>query len=239
VKHKNKKDLKVLHTSDLHLEFPGDRGCECLRGVVNLALEEEVDMLISAGDLFDHGRVEDEVVSFAVEQLKRLNVPVILLPGNHDCLISGSAYDREALWENSSHIQLITEPEGEMLELPELGISIWGKSIASLEENMRPLEGIPRPVKNGDWYIALAHGYFVDNRRGVFPSYHITEEEITNCGWDYIAMGHIPLFRCVCAGPVKAYYSGSPTITGGVAMIELSRKKGVNVSQCPLVSTIL
>ena len=46
----------------------------------------EVDMLLIAGDLFDHNRVPDETIAFVQEQLRRLQRPVVILPGNHDCL---------------------------------------------------------------------------------------------------------------------------------------------------------
>ena len=43
-----------------------------------------VDLLLIAGDLFDHNRVSDETVEFARRELDRLRSAVVILPGNHD-----------------------------------------------------------------------------------------------------------------------------------------------------------
>jgi len=201
--------------------------------VVDLAIEREVDFAIIAGDLFDLGRIGDELACFVVAQLQRLSAPVVVLPGNHDCLVPGSVFERAELWNNGGNIRLITEPEGETLELPGLGVTVWGKCINS-HDDMRPLAGIPRPESDEQWNIAVAHGYYVSTDPPLFPSYHITREEIATSGWDYIALGHVPIFRCISREPVVAYYCGSPVITGTAAMVELDDERGVQVTPCEL-----
>ncbi len=94
----SKMSRRILHTSDIHLLSLGDSACRSLEAVVDLANHAEVDLVIIAGDLFDHSRVNDSLVSFAAEQLQRLSVDVAILPGNHDCLVPGSAFDRAELW---------------------------------------------------------------------------------------------------------------------------------------------
>ena len=97
----------------------------------------------------------------------------------------------------------------------------------------------------GDVYVNLsdsgfdfagnAFGYYVDSNPPLFPSYHISEEEIVNSGWDYIALGHVPVFRSVCEEPVKAYYSGSPSfVSGSVAVVDLIESAGVQVTRYPM-----
>ncbi|MFC1977503.1 exonuclease SbcCD subunit D [Chloroflexota bacterium] len=222
---------RILHTSDLHLLSLGDSACHSLEALVDLASQSKVDLVIIAGDLFDHSRVHDSLVSFAAEQLQRLPVDVAILPGNHDCLVPGSAFDRVGLWENCANVQVFREPHGGTLDLPGLGISLWGKSMDSYADDVRPLAGIPQPQKNGQWHIAVAHGYYVDSEPPLFPSYNITHEEIaTSSGWDYIALGHVVTFKCVCDEPVKAYYSGSPSLSGTVAIVDLDEETGVQVT---------
>ena len=189
-----------------------------------------MDLVIVAGDLFDHNRVDDNLVSFVVEQLKRLPVSVAILPGNHDCLIPDSVFNRAALWQNCANVRVFRAFLGETLDLPDLGVSLWGKPIDSYAHNVRPLAGIPWPQRNGHWHIAVAHGYYVSVEPPLFPSYHITREEIVTSGWDYIAMGHLITFGCVCNGPVKAYYCGSPSVSGTVAIVDLAEKTGVQVT---------
>ena len=68
--------LKILHTSDLHLATIGDGACNSLVALVSFARQVEPDLVIVAGDLFDHNRVNDKLVSFAAEQFRRFPVDV-------------------------------------------------------------------------------------------------------------------------------------------------------------------
>lgn len=227
---RSERRLRILHTSDFHLDSPGDKACKSLEKVVNFAIENDVDLVINAGDLFDHNRVGDDLVRFVVGQLRRLAVPTVILPGNHDCLVPGSAFERTELWKDCANVRIIRAGDGETLDLPEPGVSVWGKSINSYDD-VRPLAGIPQPQKNGYWHVAVAHGYYIGAGAALFPSYHITEEEIAGSGWDYIALGHIITFGCVCSEPV-ACYSGSPSLTGAAALVELTEETGVQVTRC-------
>lgn len=225
----NRRQRRVLHTSDLHLEVLGDRACRSLETLVDLALQHKVDLVIIAGDLFDHDRVADDLVSFVVEQLRRLTVAVVILPGNHDCLVPGSALMRANLWKSGTNVHIFKSTQGEILDLPDPAITLWGKSMDSYEYDVRPLAGIPSPGGNGRWYIAVAHGFYVNTEPPLFPSYHITRDEIMAAGWDYIALGHLITFGCVCDQP-KAYYSGSPSLSGTVAIVDLAEGTGVQVT---------
>jgi len=226
---------RILHTADLHLASLDDRACQSLAMLVNLAIKTNVDLIVIAGDLFDHNRVDDNLVSFVLEQLQRLAVTTVILPGNHDCLVPGCVFERGQLWKNCTNVRVLRASCGETLDLPGLGVSVWGKPIDSYEGNIRPLAGIPQPQSNGQWHIAVAHGYCVGNEPPVFPSFHIAQEEIVTSGWDYIALGHFPVFRCVCNESVKAYYCGSPSsLSGTVAIVDLDEETGVQVSCCSL-----
>jgi exonuclease SbcD len=226
---------RILHTSDLHLESLANRSCHSLETLVSLANQANVDLVIVAGDLFDHNRVDDSLVRFVVEQLQRLSADVVILPGNHDCLVSGSVYERANLWEKCTNIRVLKGPHGETLDLPDIGISLWGKPMGYYEACAQPLAGIPQPKRNGHWHIAVAHGYYVDGGPPLFPSYNITKEEIVTSNYDYIALGHIVEFRCVHSGSVKAYYCGSPSISGMVAIVDLAEEFGVRVTPYSLM----
>ena len=225
---------RVLHTSDLHLEKLNDKACHSLEAVVNLAIRTKVELVIIAGDFFDNNRVDDNLVRFAVEQLRQLPVYVAILPGNHDCLLPDSVYNRLELWKDTTRIRIFRAPQGETLDLPGLDISVWGKPIASYDGDFQPLVGTPRLQGNGQWHIAVAHGYYVSTEHPLFPSYHITHEEIVNSHQDYIALGHSPVFRCICSEPVKAYYCDSPTLSGAVALVDLTEEAGVQVTRSSL-----
>ena len=219
-----------MHTSDWHLSSPGDMASQNMEIMVGLGADTKVDMLIIAGDLFDTNEVDDNLVRFAIEQLRRFPAEVLILPGNHDCFSTESALAKLNSWNDSNNIRVIQSPDGEALDYPNLGLSVWGKSIDSAEGDFRPLGGMPPPDENGWWHIVVAHGYYYTNT-GVPLFLHITPEEIVGSGWDYIALGHLADFRCVCEDPV-AYYSGSLSLTGMVALVDLDDETGVKVSPC-------
>ena len=222
---------KILHTSDVHLMSLGDRSCQSLEGLVNAAIRLEVDLVIVAGDFFDFNRVDDDLVSFAAEQLHRLPMPVLVLAGNHDCLTPDSVFNRVDLWKDCTNLRLFKAPQGEKIDLPDLGISLWGKSIDTYENDVHPLDGIPKPQDDGWWHIAVAHGHYVSDGPHIFPSYHIMREEIFTSGWDYIALGHHPVFECIGNEPVLACYSGSPSMSGRVVIVDLTEETGVQISR--------
>ena len=222
---------RILHTSDLHLASLGDKASRSLEALVDLAIEARVDLVIIAGDLFDHNRIDDDLVSFAVRQLQRLPVYAVILPGNHDCLAPDSVFNRVHLWQEHDNIRVFRAPCGEMLDLPGLGISLWGKPIDSYDRDVRPLVGIPQPQGNGQWHIVVAHGYYAGTEFDRSRSFLITRDEIIMSGQDYIALGHWPSFSCVCSAPVKAYYCGSPSVSGTVLVVDLVGEAGVQVTR--------
>ena len=90
--------MKFLHCSDLHLDSPlGSnftpeksrvRSAElraAFARMVDFAIEECVDAVLIAGDLFDHSCASSRTVSFVAEQMARAkDVTFFYLRGNHD-----------------------------------------------------------------------------------------------------------------------------------------------------------
>lgn len=220
---------RLLHTSDLHLESLEERGCQDFSSLIIAARETKADLVIIAGDLFDSQRVRDDLIRFVVQELRNLPAPVIILPGNHDCLTPASAYGRSSIWEDGPNITIFRSPEGETVKFPDLKITLWGKPVMSYNDEINPLEGIPQPEGNGNWNIAVAHGFYIGDDPPYSPSYQITRREIVESGWDYIALGHVPVFKVLCDEPVKACYSGSPQVSGGFLIVELGQETGIKL----------
>lgn len=89
--------IRLLHTADLHLGLKFTRGyapalrdrlverrLECLSELVDLAHARSCEVLVVAGDLFDHPRVPKGLVREAAAILARFGGIVAVLPGNHD-----------------------------------------------------------------------------------------------------------------------------------------------------------
>lgn len=238
--------IRVLHTSDIHLREPyqgesgsanaswlDDKAPRALKALVDFSIQAKTNLVIIAGDLFDHNRVDAETIEFTLRELSRASVPVVIVPGNHDCLVSDSVYWRARFSKLASNVRVFTAPEGERFSFPELDVAVWGKPITSYGGDLRPMAGIP-PRGRERWQIAVAHGYYVGAQPHPVYSFQVDEDEIVKSCQDYVALGHSPAFRCVCDGPVKAYYSGSASETGTVAIVDFLDDVGVEVCCHPL-----
>ncbi len=248
---RSRRPLRVLHTADVHLESDGygnarqqaehqERGRRVFQRIVDRALSDEVDLLLIAGDLFDHNRVSDAAVDFVRAELARLRRPVVILPGNHDALYPNAIYDRHDLAAGSSHVRVIQLLNGETVELPELDAVVWGRAMEEHEPGFQPLAHIPGR-DDRRWHLAMAHGFFYEVRQRPDRSSPIFADEIRDTGWDYVALGHQHVQTNVSQGSVVAYYAGAPVTdwsgadpVGSVLRIDLSPEHGIRVEPRPL-----
>ena len=88
---------------------------EGLRAVVGKANDLDVDIVLVAGDLFDNARVGDEAVALTISELSRFERPVVVIPGNHDCVDERSIYHRVDLTSAGEHVFFAGNPAGEEL----------------------------------------------------------------------------------------------------------------------------
>jgi DNA repair exonuclease SbcCD nuclease subunit len=242
----SRRALRLVHTADVHLgEAPNlflgsdsEADQAAFARVIDLTLAERADALLIAGDLFDSNRVREQAVRFAEAQLRRLECPVVLIPGNHDCYDETSIYRRVDLREFGRHVHPLYAEDGEQVTFDGLGLTVWGKGLVDHVPANRPLAGVPaRAVEH--WFVGLAHGHFVEDRRELRSSL-ITPDEIAGCGLDYLALGHVHVFRDVSQGAVRACYPGAPRIPyapdrGAVAIVRLDPDRGVAVESRPLL----
>ena len=239
-----KQPLKLLHTSDIHLDDrigtgedagPGQIGFE---SVIDAAIAHDVDLFLLAGDLFDHNRVKEPCLSFATEQLSRLTCPVAMIAGNHDCLADYSVYHRYDPREAGEHIVFIREECGATHRFDDLGVTLWARGIVDHHPEHKPLGIVPDHDADG-WFIGMTHGYYVERGAEVFSSL-ITPAEIEQSMFDYLALGHVHVFSSVCHGRTTAAYSGSPNLGQGskemtAALVNLDPETGVQVEKITLL----
>jgi DNA repair exonuclease SbcCD nuclease subunit len=231
--------LRLVHTSDLHLGATygswhgrdGDHGLPLLQRVLAAAQAEDAAVLLLVGDIFDSNRVGDDLVTAVARLLTAQPLPVVFLPGNHDCYTPDSVYRRlEAACAGASNVHMVRSPEGETLRLPEADLALWGRAHVDYAD-CRPLAGLP-PRGRERWQVALAHGHYVRGPQDLGRSYLIYPQEIAACGRDYVALGHWDLPADVSVGGVVAAYSGSPARTGQVLLVELG--EGVRYRPRPI-----
>ena len=218
--------LRLLHTADVHLDIdsygatphgPDSRAIthQAFSTVIDVAIREDVDLLIIAGDLFDSNRPGRDAIDFAIQEIRRAGRPVVMIPGNHDCLSAQSVYRQVNLPSACPNLLFISHPTGELHHLSEHNLVLWGRGMVEHEPAFHPLAGLP-PRQSTAWHLALGHGFFMEDDVPSYRSSPIYASEIRASGWDYIALGHCHAFADVSQTPVKAFYSGAPAFVPGV-----------------------
>jgi DNA repair exonuclease SbcCD nuclease subunit len=237
----SRKKIRLIHTSDLHLGDDQHRpqAAAALRAVVDAVPRLGGQVLLLVGDVFDHSRVADAVLTSFLEQMGRLTIPAILLPGNHDALDETSVYLREPFHHKPPNLHIFARPEGGIIHFPELTLDLWGRAMPSHTPEFRPLAGMPASP-NGYWLVALAHGHFHldgDRERRSSP---IHPWDVAQAPCDYLALGHWDRHVDVSQGRVKAVYSGAPlgpfhnSQVATVTLVDLDPLRGVQTHQAPL-----
>ena len=245
-----RRPLRLVHTADVHLgELPTpwhgrepDADERAFARVIDIVLAEKADALLIAGDLFDSNRVPEPAIRFAQSQIARVACPVVLIPGNHDCYDETSIYRRFDFRSIGPHVHPLYAEAGEVVAFEDLGLVVWGKGLVEHAPANRPMAGVPQRALD-HWFVGMAHGHFVEDRREPRSSL-ITPDEIEGSGLDYLALGHVHVFRDVSQGAVRACYPGAPRISyapdaGSVAIISLDPASGISIEERRLGATIL
>ncbi|PKB80888.1 MAG: hypothetical protein BZY88_07695 [SAR202 cluster bacterium Io17-Chloro-G9] len=229
------KRIRLIHTSDIHL---GDQAghpasASAFQSVVTSVSNLDGDALLMVGDVFDNDRIGDEVLEFFLEQVQRLNVPAVVLPGNHDLLDNNSVYHRGPFQNKPSNLYILSNSDGEAITLPELTLDLWGRAMPSHTPEFQPLFGMP--AKNaGRWLVAMAHGHLHLDGDIDLRSSPIYPHEVAQAPCDYLALGHWDRHLDVSQGAVKAAYSGAPldpvgrSTQVGVTVVDLHPSRGVD-----------
>lgn len=219
----NRRPLRLVHTSDVHLgayEGSGDGKWAERRDlikftfsrVIDLANDQDADVLVIAGDFFDNGRVDESTVTFAAEQIRRFKGQTLLLPGNHDPMDPGSLYWRYDMESIARRLHIFRSHPGEVYEPEGVDLVAWGRAYLDSDWHFKPLEGLPQERLDTRWHLAIAHGHFVREGGEMHRSLLMKESEIAAAAgqWDYLAFGHWEPHADVSCGGATAIYSGAP-----------------------------
>jgi DNA repair exonuclease SbcCD nuclease subunit len=233
------RDLIVAHSSDLHVDHDhtarlhGGDGTAGLACVLRAAHAAGADIAILAGDTFDCHRLPQDLLDRAADVIAAAELPVVILPGNHDPAVPDAVYHRGRLAAvENLHVLGITHEEAVLF--PALGLEIWGRAHRDYCD-MNPLE-TPRP-RCTRWQIAVAHGHYQpqpDRSTRLRASWLIGDDEIAATRADYVALGHWNRAAKVGNGAAAAYYSGSPEYAGTINLARFTHGGDVVVSHLPL-----
>jgi DNA repair exonuclease SbcCD nuclease subunit len=213
--------VRLLHAADCHLgSGPSRREEAAFELLVDMAEAERVDAVLIAGDLFDTNRVEDETVAWAGEQVARLRCDVVILPGNHDALVSDSVYGR--FDADAFGATVLNDPDGRTVELDHAPVTVWGRPVVEHEESSRPLACVP-PRPDTGYGVLMAHGLVVDGYGAGGRGSPILPCDLDGLEWDYVALGHWGRFLEVRYDPPVVYagpIASKGTVLPGAVLVE-------------------
>ena len=188
--------MRILHAADLHLDSAfaslepekarqrRRESREILRSLAELALREEVDLVLLAGDLFDGERVYPETIELLKSALERMKCPVFISPGNHDPFTARSPYAKET-WPHNVHI--FRTEELSAVTIPQLGCTVHGAAFTEQHRESEALNGFSVP-QDGMTHLLCLHGA-VNEPGSAYGN--ISREQIARSGFAYLALGHI------------------------------------------------
>ena len=213
-----KPPLRIVHASDVHLDtdyFGGDEniasrdfGRDLFTRLMERAEGLNPDLLLLAGDLFDTNRASDETILWCMERLRALPFPVVMIPGNHDCLEGVGIYQRYD-FSALPNVTVLTHPDGEDVVLEQQSVRVWGKGMVEHTHEFHPLSGMP-PVDATRWNLAMGHGIYVPKGGDTYRSSPVLAEHIAASGFDYVALGHHHALLDVSENGTAAFYCGAP-----------------------------
>jgi exonuclease SbcD len=194
--------MKFIHTADLHLDSPlrglsayPDAPAERLRtatrdafhNLVVQAIDEQVDFMVIAGDVYDGDWKDFNTGLFFVRQmglLRRAGIPVYLLYGNHD---AESEMTRRL--ELPDNVHVFSSENTETFRIENKRVALHGRSfkMAATTENLLPSypEPIPGWLNIGVLHTALEG----KSEHAKYAPCSLTELQAK--GYHYWALGHV------------------------------------------------
>jgi exonuclease SbcD len=239
--------LKILHTADIHLgaKFSGlgNKGASqreqlrtTFKNVITTAINEKVNIVLIAGDLFDSNQQPQKNIDLVIEQFNLLgsnNIPICLIPGTHDSFDSSSIYRKIDFEGKCSNLKIFTDENIAYKEYPGLDLTVYGKPNLSNRSYISPLKGLKRSTSSR-FHIAMAHGSFYIPEKIAEDDHVLRLEEVKASGMDYLALGHWHRVYG-CSEKPPAWYSGPPEWIpdqrerGAVLLVSLSDSGEVKV----------
>lgn len=219
------KTLSFVHTADLHLDSPfkGISGIDpdlgeklakatfqAYEAVIELCMDEEVDFLLIAGDVYDSADKSLYAQVRFIEGLKKLEtagIQVYICHGNHDPLDGWSA---SLKWPGNVHI--MSGDGAEVVEFKKEGKTaalVAGMSYPTRHITKNLVKDFPKKEEHWPFTIGLLHCSV-----GTYPEHDpyapCTLQDLREPGYDYWALGHIHTPSVVCKEAPVVIYPGNP-----------------------------
>ncbi len=212
--------MKFIHAADIHLDSPlhglsayGDAPVEEIRtasrrafaNLIDQAIEQEVDFMVIAGDLYD-GPWKDYNTGFyfssQMGRLREAGIPVYLLFGNHD---AESEMTKKLSLPDNVHV--FPANKAGTFNLDSLKVTLHGRSFKEIAVTENLVPGYPDP-KPGWLNIGVLHTALEGGT--VHADYApCSLNELIVKGYDYWALGHVHIHKILHADPCWVVYPGN------------------------------
>lgn len=194
--------MKVMHCADLHLdskmtanlttEQAKERKAELLRTFIRMieyAVEQKVQAILIAGDLFDRNQVTQTARNTVYQQIvSHPNLDIYYLQGNHD--VDSFLSHMEKLPENlhvfSDTWKQYTVGEGVGKRIVVSGVELNPENQASIYPTLM--------LDANDFNIVMLHGQ-EQEQTGKDKTEVVSLRDLRNKGIDYLALGHIHKYK--------------------------------------------
>lgn len=208
--------FKFIHTADIHLDSPlkgleayEDAPIEEIRGatrisfdnLIDLAIAEEVDFILIAGDLYDGDWKDYNTGLFFSERMGRLakaGIKVFIVSGNHDA--ASQITKAMPLPEN---VKFFSSRKSQSEKLEDLNVLIHGQSYSTRAVTENLASKFPQYDPNY-FNIGLLHTCLT-GREGHENYGPCSNDDLTSKGYDYWALGHIHKREIVLTDPMVLF----------------------------------
>jgi DNA repair exonuclease SbcCD nuclease subunit len=190
---------------------------ESIRRIGALAASEGCDFVVVAGDVFESNQLDRHVAARALDAVSAFTVPLFLLPGNHDPLLSaGSIWDSPAfLARCPDHVVVLRDAT------PVAVAGCDAEVVGAVWRSKRPTSDLvddavaPLPPASGV-RVLVGHGAIDEGSPDVgnpsLISLSAAERAIRDGRVQYVALGDRHS-RTEVGGTGRIWYSGTPLAT--------------------------
>lgn len=211
--------FKFIHAADLHLDSPllgleryagaPTAAIRCatrraLENLVQLAIEQSVDFVVIAGDVYDGDWKDHHTGLFFVNQMSRLRaagIPVVMIAGNHD-----ATNRMTKTLKLPDNVECLSSEQAATASHPlfaKLGVAVHGRSYAEPAETDNMALGYPAP-QVGRFNIGVLHSSLVGTT-GHDPYAPCSLDDLKSKNYQYWALGHVHCRQIVCEDPWVVY----------------------------------
>ena len=198
--------VKILHTADMHLDSPftlmdaslSQARRADLRSAFSALMmyvkDNDIDLVLIAGDMFEHEYATKETIALVVKEFEKVpDCRFVISPGNHDPYTPTSVYKK---CQFPTNVYIFSEPGISVFTFDDIGVDVYGYAFTSPTLERNPAVG-KKPGRPERINILCAHA---DTSSPISKYAPMTEGDIADSGFDYVALGHIHTGK----EPVKA-----------------------------------